>query len=267
MSPEPREFSALKPVAGRWWRPFARSGDAAVLHVDLAPRGAREAEALAWLSADERSRWNRIRHAGRRREYALCRAALRAVLCARLGCANDELSFEEARRGKPHARLRGAPAPVSFSVSHSGVHGLLAVARERRLGVDVEQRVPRRDLDALIEAVLAPDERTELASTSGGDRIARFYGLWTIKEALVKALGTGLQLDLAGFEVPPAMRRGVTDGVFRFPHLPSVTWRVENLGNEEFAAAVAHEWKPEPREGQSASAARRARSSVFSTLP
>ena len=267
MSPEPRKFSVLKPVAGRWWRPFARSGDAAVLHVDLAPHGAREAEALAWLSADERSRWNRIRHAGRRREYALCRAALRAVLCARLGCSSDELSFEEARRGKPHARLRGAPAPISFSVSHSGGHGLLAVARGGRLGVDVEERVPRRDLDALIAAVLTPIERAEIEAAGAGERIGRFYGLWTIKEALVKALGTGLQLDLAGFEVPPAMRRGVTDGIFRFPHLPSVTWRVENLGNEEFAAAVAHEWKPEPRAGQSASAASRARRSVFSTFP
>ena len=267
MLPEPRGSAALKPVAGRRWRPFARAGDAAVLHVDLAPHAAREAEALAWLDEEERSRRERFRHGGRRRQYTLCRAALRALLCDRLGCRNDELSFRESERGKPHARLRGAPAPVSFSVSHSGVHGLLAVAREGRLGVDVEQRVPRRDLDALIEAVLAPDERTELASTSGGDRIVRFYGLWTIKEALVKALGTGLQLDLAGFEVPPAMRRGMTDGVFRFAHLPSVTWRVENLGNEEFAAAVAHEWKPEPREGQSASAARRARSSVFSTFP
>ena len=113
--------------------------------------------------------------------------------------------------------------------------------------MDVEERGARRDLDALIAAVLTRVERAELASSSGGDRIGRFLSLWTIKEALLKALGTGLQLDMAGFEVPPAMRRGMTAGVFRFPHLPAVAWRIENLGNEHFAAALAHERPSEPR--------------------
>ena len=166
------------------------------------------------------------------------------ILCGRLGCANEVLSFGEEGRGKPVALLSGNPAPVSFSVSHSGIHGLIAVATAGRLGVDVEARVARRDLDALMAAVLTPDERAEIEAAGAGERLGRFYGLWTIKEALVKALGTGLQLDPAGFAVPAAMRRGVTTGEFRFPHLPAVTWRVENLGNEHFAAAVAHERVP-----------------------
>ena len=235
--------------------------------MDLSPHPAREAAALGWLCGDERARWNRFRHEGRRRQYALSRAALRAVLCDRLGFVNDALSFRESERGKPHARLAGAPAPVSFSVSHSGVHGLIAVAPGGRIGVDVEERVARTDLDSLIARVFAPVERSELVAASGIARLRRFYGLWTIKEALVKALGTGLQLDLAGFEVPPAMRRGMTAGEFRFPHLPAVTWRVENLGTEHFAAALAHEREPGPGEPHAVSAARRARSSVFSTFP
>ena len=238
----------------RWWRPFARAGGADVVHVDLSPHPAREAAALERLCGDERARWNRFRHEGRRRQYALCRAALRAVLCGRLGCADEGLSFSETERGKPAAMLSDVPAPVSFSVSHSGVHGLIAVATAGRLGVDVEERVPRRDLDALMVAVLTPDERAEIEAAGAGGRIGRFYGLWTIKEALVKALGTGLQLDPAGFAVPAAMRRGVTTGAFRFPHLPAVTWRVENLGNEHFAAAVAHECTLDPREDSGMSA-------------
>ena len=235
--------------------------------MDVAPHPAREAAALEWLDEGERSRRERFRHHGRRRQYTLCRAALRAILCGRLGCANEELSFGESERDKPHALLHGAPAPVSSSVSHSGVHGLLAVARNGRLGVDVEERVPRGDLGALMDAVLAPEERAEIEAAGGGERLGRFYGIWTIKEALVKALGTGLQLDLTGFAVPAAMRRGVTAGEFRFPHLPEVTWRVENLGNEQFAAAVAHEREPSSGEPHAVSAASRARSSVFSTLP
>ena len=232
----------------RWWRPFRRAGGAEVIHVDLTPHAAREAAALAWLDADERSRGDRFRHDGRRRQYTLCRAALRANLCDRLDCGNEELSFVESERGKPHVLLLGARVPVSFSVSHSGRHGLLAFSRKGRVGVDVEERAPRRDLDALIAAVLAPDERAELASTAGLHRVSRFYDSWTIKEALVKALGTGLELDIAGFEVPPALRRGVRAGAFRFPHLPGITWWVENLGTEHFAAAVAHECTLDPHE-------------------
>ena len=231
---------ALEP----WWRPFRRSEDADVVHVDLTPDAAREAAALSWLDEGERSRRDRFRHDGRRRQYTLCRAALRAILCGRLDCGNEELSFVESEHGKPAAMLSDVPAPASFSVSHSGVHGLLAFAREGRVGVDVEERAPRRDLDALIAAVLAPDERGELASTIGHHRVARFYDLWTIKEALLKALGTGIHLDIAGFEVPPAMRRGVRAGAFRFPHSPGITWWVENLGTEDFAAALAHERGP-----------------------
>ena len=230
--------------AERWWGPFTKAGEADIYRVDLAPDAAREAEALGWLDGEERARWNRFRHEGRRRQYTLCRGALRAVLCGRLGCGNDELSFRESERGKPHALLRGAPAPVSFNISHSGGHGLLAVAPEGRIGVDVEERALQRDLGALASAVFTPDEQAELAEAGGFRRTRLFYRLWTIKEALIKALGTGFQLDPAGFEVPPAMRRGVTAGDFRFPHLPAVAWRVENLGNEHFAAAVAHERDP-----------------------
>ena len=247
-----------------------------VVHVDLAPRPDREAAALGWLDEEERSRRDRYLHDGRRRQYTLCRAALRAVLCRQIGCGNEVLSFGESARGKPHALLRGAPAPVSFSVSHSGVHGLIAVAREGRIGVDLEERAGGRNLDALMAAVLTPDERAELAATNGFHRTRLFYRLWTIKEALVKALGTGLPFDLAAFEVPPAMRRGVRAGAFRFPHLPGTTWWVENLGTEDFAAAVAHERDAacaagsdgrDKDAGQAPSAARRARSSVLSTFP
>ena len=143
MSPEPRQPATPHPDAGRWWRPFTRAGDADVVHVELTPHVAREAAALAWLDEGERSRRERFRHAGRRRQYTLCRAALRAILCGRLGCANEVLSFGEEGRGKPVALLSGNPAPVSFSVSHSGIHGLIAVALAGRLGVDVEERVPR----------------------------------------------------------------------------------------------------------------------------
>lgn len=228
-------------VDERWWRPFRRIGEAAVTYVDLSPHAAREADALACLDGRERSRWQGYRLVGPRRRFALCRAALRAVLCGQLDCENEQLSFAATRHGKPYALVGGTPAAIHFNISHGGAHGLIALASAGRLGVDVEERVPRRDLDGLMGSVLAPGELGELASAGGRRKLHQFYHLWTMKEALLKALGTGISQDMTGFEVPPSLRRGGTRATFRFPQMPDVRWRLDDLGNEEFAAALAHE--------------------------
>ena len=236
-------------VAECWWRPFRKVGDAAVTYVDLSPHAAREAQALACLDGEEQSRCQGYRLAGPRRRFALCRGALRALLCGQLGCRNGQLSFAATRHGKPFALVGGTPAAIHFNVSHGGGHGLIALAPAGRLGVDVEERVPRRELDGLVSSVLGPGEQGELASANGDRKLRQFYHLWTIKEALLKALGTGISLDMTGFEVPPALRQGAACATFRFPHMPDVRWRLEDLGNEDFAAAIAHEMGPDSGPG------------------
>ena len=228
-----------------WWRPFRTVDRATVLHVNLTPHTAREAEAWAWLDEEEQARWQRYQHDGSRRRFALCRAALRAVLCRQLDCRNEQLAFGASDHGKPYAVVQGVAAPVSFNVSHSGAHGLIAVAAAGRLGVDVEERRAPRDLDGLISSVLRPDEQAELALASGCRKLHLFFNFWTIKEALIKALGLGLSLDMSQFEIPSAMRHGETMIIFQFPQMPTVRWRLEDLGNEHFAAAIAHELAPD----------------------
>ena len=225
-------------VTGRWWSPVGQVGNAAVSHIDLSPHPDREAEAFSWLDEEERARACRFVSAGPRRGFALCRAALRALLCDELRCSNERLAFGATEHGKPFAIVQGLPARIGFNVSHSGKHGLIALAPEGRLGVDVEECVPHRNLDTLIETVFTPDERAELALIEGEDRHRAFFRLWTVKEALVKAEGTGLSLDPSLFEVPPAMRRGARSAVFAFPQTPSVRWRVESFDGDDFVAAV-----------------------------
>ena len=234
----------LASVAGCWWRPFRRMGDTFVIHVDLRPHAPHEVEALRWLDEKERSRWKQYQHTSSQRRYALCRAALRAILCSQLGCRNEQLTFGASIYGKPFALVRGTPAPISFNVSHSDRHGLLAFAGNGRLGIDVEERVAYRDLDRLSMTVFAPSEQAELASVSGYHKIHLFFALWTIKEALIKALGTGLSLSMSKFEVPVGMRHRMPTGIFQFPHMPTVRWQVVNLSNEHFAAAMASELDP-----------------------
>ena len=114
--------------------------------------------------------------------------------------------------------------------------------------MDVEERRTPRDLDGLISSVMGPDEQAELALVRGCRKLHLFFNFWTIKEALIKALGLGLALDMSGFEIPLAMRHGETTSIFQFPfpQMPAVRWRLEDLGNEHFAAALACELDPDP---------------------
>ena len=236
-----RRFS----LSGRWWRPFCRAGGADVVHVDLKPHPERERAAFRLLNEAERGRWRSFRLDAPRSEFALCRAALRALLCRRLDCANSELTFEDGEHGKPEACVNGQPASIRFNVSHSRRHGLIALAASGRLGVDVEPRSARRNLDALMEEALTPAEQARLARAGEQRRRQLFYRLWTMKEALVKALGTGFQLHVSEFEIPAPMCDGQRLCEFRFPHLPEVRWRLENIGTPQFAAAIAHEIAPD----------------------
>ena len=224
----------------QWWSLFCEVGSVTVLHVDLTPHADREASASSWLDEEELARSRRFLYPGPRRRFVLSRSALRAILCDELGCENRQLAFRELRYGKPYAMLSGEQVAVNFNLSHSGKHGLIALTHHGRIGVDVEERVDRQDIDDLSKLVYGPNEQSALALTNGPRKIDLFFKFWTIKEALIKAVGTGFSLDPSSFEIPSAMFCGTT-GRFQFPQMPAPNWQIEYIGNEEFAAAIAHE--------------------------
>lgn len=228
-----------------WAKAYREVGDILTEHVDLDPTEDCEADAVSWLDRLEQERWQRCRHARTRREFALCRAALRSLLCRHFGCRNERLAFAATRHGKPFALLNGKSTVVNFNVSHSGRHGIIGIAPCARLGVDVEQIPPRRlDLEGIGDVVFGANEKADLLRASGDEKTRFFFKLWTCKEALIKALGTGFSLNPSEFEIPWAMRNGAKHGEFQFPHLPEVMWRLDDLSNTEFAAAIAHELNP-----------------------
>jgi 4'-phosphopantetheinyl transferase len=180
-----------------------------------------------------------MRSPRRKKEFILCRAALRAIVCHRLGCLNRDLSFDLSHYGKPFALENGVRAPVSFNISHSGLHGLIAVASAGHIGVDVEERRKRPDLAGTVRTIMSPHETRMLVGHPDGETDYHLYRVWTLKEALAKALGLGFSLDLTRVSLPSAMLDGKRIGELRLPHAPSVRWRIEDLGNPRYAAALA----------------------------
>lgn len=115
---------------------------------------------------------------------------LRKVLSAYLGEAPEEIELVAGEHGKP--RLAEAPERLSFNLSHSGRLALVAVARDREVGVDVERVKPERDLLALAERALAPEQAAAVREAAEPERPRLFYELWTRHEARLKCLGVGL---------------------------------------------------------------------------
>lgn len=222
-----------------WWRVCHRIGSATVVHVDLSPCALRERHAVSLLDSMEQMHRHRLRSVRRKREFSLCRAALRAIVCHRLGCLNRDLSFGRSHYGKPFALVDGVRAPISFNVSHSGLHGLIAVALAGRIGVDVEERRVRPDLVGTVRTIMSPQETRMLVEHPDRETAYHLYRVWTLKEALAKGLGLGFSLDLTRISLPSAMLDGKRIGELRLPHDPSVRWHIEDLGNAQYAAAMA----------------------------
>ena len=192
--------------------------------------------------------WTKGKWAGRfwfdhpRRGFAFCRAALRAVLCRQLGHTNERLAFGARYHGKPFAMVDGVAAPVSFNVSHSGNHGLVAFTGSGRLSKD---RTYCHDMDGIAAVVFGPAERAELAAVKGCQKFSLFLRLWTQKEALTKAIGSGFSIDVSLIKIPESMRHGARTSVVRIPFVPEIRWQLENIGYADFAAAMAYELGPE----------------------
>lgn len=176
-----------------------RAGEACVVLFDTTPWSAFEAEASLLLDAAERERASRFRFDHDRCAYVLAHALWRVVLAACLERDTGEVPLAFRPSGQPC--LPGTS--LATSLSHSGPVVLMAVGNARMLGVDVERWPPRVRLDELLPVICAPEEAGVLGSMPAARRERALLQLWTRKEALLKAFGTGLAQAPASFCARP----------------------------------------------------------------
>ena len=155
----------------------------------------------AILSADEIARAGRFHFERDRHRYISCRGALRKILARYLSIEATDLSFSYSEHGKPFLGDTKSTDGITFNLSHSSATGVIAVSRNRRVGIDIE--FPRQGIEmaALARRYFSQWEAARLESLRGEDLTAAFFSVWTRKEAYVKARGDGLSLPLGQFDV------------------------------------------------------------------
>ncbi|MFW5970236.1 MAG: 4'-phosphopantetheinyl transferase family protein [Halofilum sp. (in: g-proteobacteria)] len=158
----------------------------------------RPADWYGLLTRGERQRIEGLRQPEARDRALVARALLRLELARRLQCRPEMIEFSFGPEGKP--ALAGGDA-WHFNLSHSHDRVVLALAPIGPIGVDIESRARRTRINHLAHHFYGDGEREEMSVLNDEARRYRFFQLWTIKEAITKALGRGLWTTLSGIRL------------------------------------------------------------------
>jgi 4'-phosphopantetheinyl transferase len=195
------------------------------------------------LAPAEQQRASRFVFEADGRRYRAAYGLLRSILGHYLDASPASLRFEHGPAGKPHLAGPHAASGLHFNLSHSGSHGLIGVAGHA-IGVDIERLRPMADMGAVAQSNFAASEWRALFALPASLQLDGFFACWTRKEAVIKALGGGLSIPLAGFEVSvdprdPVCLHALPDGVA--PPSAWTLWGEQPLPGVWAAAAVAVE--------------------------
>ena len=182
-------------------RPLSK-GEIHVWRLDLA--GGCPADLERVVSDGDLIRAGRFAFDRDRNRFLRAKYGLRRLLSAYAGMAPRELAIALDGHGKPHLD----PAlGLGFNLSHSGDHGLVAIGRTARIGVDIEEMSAPRNMRTLANRLFTADEVQSLMPLDASSLAVAFLTCWTRKEAYLKALGVGLSVAPCTVHVGTAPRR------------------------------------------------------------
>jgi 4'-phosphopantetheinyl transferase len=155
----------------------------------------------ALLDAAERRRAEALAPGPQRAAYVAAHGALRLLLSSMTGVDPRAWSFARGRHGKPCIDGSLQAGDVRFSLAHTDGFAAVAAAFGRDVGIDAEALDRAVDADGIAARHFTRRERGGLVRLGAAERRRRFFRLWTVKEAVLKAAGTGLRTPLDAFDV------------------------------------------------------------------
>jgi len=199
------------------------------------------------LADDEQARANRFYFDHDRAHYIVARGLLRQLLGSYLQLPAHQIAFDYGDHGKPELAAEQAVSGVRFNISHAQGVALLAFARQREVGVDIEQVRPLDDGEQIAERFFSQNEVAVFTAVPPEQKPQAFFNCWTRKEAFIKVIGEGLSCPLDSFDV--TLKPGEPAELLQVKgnREAATRWRLENL---EPAAGYAGAVIAEGREWQ-----------------
>ena len=128
--------------------------------------------------------------------YLFCHTLLRLILSKRLNMSHADLLIAYDNNKKPY--LHGDP--LYFNISHTRDSFAIILSEQFRVGIDLEKVDMNIDFNSILRKYFSSQEREFILELPDDSR-DRFFLLWTRKEALLKAIGSGITSDLSNIEV------------------------------------------------------------------
>lgn len=149
------------------------------------------------LSPHDRARVARMTLPEAREQLICSHGLVQALLAGYLNLPAGDVPMQIGAGGKPSVAATTNRDSVRFNLSHTD-HGIvMAFARGREVGVDVETLHRTVRADEVSERFFHADEVARLKAVPEGQRHGQFMRYWTAKEAVLKATGQGLAGSLA----------------------------------------------------------------------
>ncbi len=167
-------------------------GEIHVWTVSLSSSTRELGDLLNLISDSEQERAARFAFETDQARFVSCRASLRQLLARYTGLAPEEIPFRYEPHGKPAIAVGGG---WQFNVSHSRDIAAIAISRFDAVGIDIELIDPDFPREEVAPETMTPDEARDLAALPPVAQPGWFFQLWTIKEALLKAVGGGFSLE------------------------------------------------------------------------
>lgn len=147
-----------------------------------------DARRLGVLSDSEIARFSRFKNVRQRVRRIHARAALRHILSSYLGTNPARIVIRAGVHGKP------CVTGVEFNCSHAPSLTLVCVAAQP-VGVDVEPIRACDGIEAIRHRFVNEADHGDIAASPPSRASIELLRLWVIKEACLKAIGTGLVAD------------------------------------------------------------------------
>ncbi|MBL7684677.1 MAG: 4'-phosphopantetheinyl transferase superfamily protein [Deltaproteobacteria bacterium] len=183
------------------------------------------------LSSDEKERSQKYLRIKDQVSFSLSRGFLRSVLSVYLELSPQEIQFQYSQAGKPN--LSHHSKELFFNLSHSEGALLIAVSLIPQTGVDLEFIHHPVQWDLLAKKYFSESEIQFLMNENNLDAQKSFLKLWCLREAYLKAKGTGIS------EIDQSFTFEISSSEIKAYGMKANEWHFKELFYEEHVGALA----------------------------
>jgi 4'-phosphopantetheinyl transferase len=177
------------------------NGEVHLWFIEIDPETYTAEKQMPCLSVIEAERVDAFVFEADKIKYVLVHHAVRTILAKYTGQFAADIKFDYAFGGKPFL----LNSDLSFNYSYRNNTALLGVSNQQEIGVDIEEVRDITDIPTLAEFSFSRNEREFIFKGKKEGLRDRLFTLWTFKEAVIKALGKGLNADLTKIDLSQFM--------------------------------------------------------------